>query len=356
MAPNPRDAASEPVATGLHLSDDAVLDVLERHYGLSVTALSPLNSEQATVRRVDTDLGRFCFKAVAATADGVEALRWQGGAIAVLADAGLPAPRLLDARDGRSTVVVAVDGAAVAIQVGDWLEGMPLARSTPDEDLLVGLGGIAASMSTALADYPPPPVAIDHVWELRNTGRTLSALLPDLDDPAIVRSVTAAVRVFDEVVAPRLAGLPSGIVHHDLNDFNVLIDPHRPASPERWPVTAILDFGDMVAAPRVAELSTLAAYAARLSDDPVEAVVAVARGWSAILPLSIEEAAVVRAGAIARLAVNLAVWRVRLSTDRAEYASERIGASASALAVLLDSSERETTRRILEVQGRRSGA
>ena len=64
-------------------------------------------------------------------------------------------------------------------------------------------------------------------------------------------------------VKPRLAGLRHQVIHNDYHLFNVLV-----AQDDASRVTGIIDFGDMIRAPLVAEVATAAAYQLRGTDDP----------------------------------------------------------------------------------------
>jgi hydroxylysine kinase len=59
---------------------------------------------------------------------------------------------------------------------------------------------------------------------------------------------------FKYVCLPRLPPLESCLIHNDANDHNVVLD----ASASR--VLGIIDFGDMVYAPRIVELAVTITY------------------------------------------------------------------------------------------------
>ncbi|GAA1936976.1 hypothetical protein GCM10009689_16780 [Brevibacterium antiquum] len=88
-------------------------------------------------------------------------------------------------------------------------------------------------------------------------------------------------------------------------------------------MTGVLDFGDMVWGPRIAELAVPAAYASRGAAQPVEAFIQVAEGWGSSIDLQAEEIDLLLEAAIGRLAVNLAVWTARGQSERGGYALSR---------------------------------
>lgn len=329
-----------PPGSGLVLDDATVATVIAALYGRRIATMQRLNSEHATVCHFTTTAGEdLVLKAMSPRHTDPLLARWQAAAIDRLGREGLPVPHLVATQHGHTVADWEHDGETIHVQVSTWIVGRPLAHIVPALATMRSVGATAARMSVALAGYDTPPPGPGHVWELGRTARTLDSVLDQIADPMTRDLLARASAEFTEHVAPRMSNLPRGIVHHDLNDYNVLVEPDG-----REPlVSAVLDFGDMVEGVRVAELTTAAAYVSRLSPDPGRALAEVARGWLEVAPLTADELAVLRAAALARLAVNLGVWTARLGSDRGEYAGERRGSSATALAALLETEQDEFT-------------
>ena len=66
--------------------------------------------------------------------------------------------------------------------------------------------------------------------------------------------------VFDERVKPALVALPRQVIHNDANTENILLDAQDK-------VSGFIDFGDLVKAPRIVEVSTAAAYLRSADED-----------------------------------------------------------------------------------------
>lgn len=313
------------------MDDLAVRDILDHHWGISPLRLTRLESELATVRRIDLADRPVVFKAYARHDIDYEILTWQSDAIGRLVAAGLPVPRLLPAVDGRETVRSRYRDRDIVVQLGEWRSGTPLADVSPTSATLRDIGATSARIVQALSAHPLPPVPVHHIWELARTAETLAEVRPQISDPAVLDLVDIAANRFADQVMPRLPFLTSGVVHHDLNDFNVLVEP----GPDGPRVSGILDFGDLVTGPRIAELIVASAYAGRLLPEPGPAMLCVARGWLNHLPIDEAEAAVLLPGAIARLAVNLGVYTSRQQSDRASYAADRVELSFDTLERLL---------------------
>jgi hydroxylysine kinase len=315
----------------LDMPIDEVEVVLRRAYGMDPTHIDVLSGELATVCKVD-DAGRtLAFKATPAD-DGDDAtLRWQTTAMQRLSLAGLPVPAVETDVDGHLLHEHVSCGRRALIQVTEWLEDPPLSDVAIDESLLRAVGEVAARVSRGLEGLEAPGPA-GHRWELVRSGDSIRAALDDACHPDFAAQAQAGLRVFEEQLAPVLPRLPWTVVHHDLHDANLLIG--TAADGDRC-ITGILDFGDMVLAPRVAELSVAAAYAARNTRHAKAALIEVAEGWANVIPLTPEEASALLPATISRLAVNLAVWASRMSGPRAHYAERRVSGSSQALETLL---------------------
>ena len=84
-----------------------------------------------------------------------------------------------------------------------------------------------------------------------------------------------------ERVLPRLRALPRQLIHNDGHTDNLLVDAGRAA--------AIVDFGDVVAAPRVCGLAVACAYAALETERPLRVVCEVTAGYHDVAPLEAVE-------------------------------------------------------------------
>jgi Ser/Thr protein kinase RdoA (MazF antagonist) len=85
-------------------------------------------------------------------------------------------------------------------------------------------------------------------------------------------------------VAPRLATLRATVIHNDANDWNVLVD-----SADQDRISGLIDFGDALHAPLIAEIAIASAYAGLDQADPIGAAASIARGFHAEYPLLEEE-------------------------------------------------------------------
>ncbi|UCC24658.1 MAG: aminotransferase class III-fold pyridoxal phosphate-dependent enzyme [Gemmatimonadales bacterium] len=213
----------------------------------------------------------------------------------------LPVPR----------VVPTLGGAAFGTYEGrlvwriSWLPGTRLEEIRPrDAGLLNSLGEGLARIQAALRDFDHPAAHRSHDWDLARAGPVLArhGVIP----AGLRREwVAAAAGAYRQEVLPALQHLPAGLIHGDGNDFNVLVDREDSNALVPGRISGIVDFGDMVRAPRVCDVAIAAAYALMGSEDPVGVVAHVAEGFHRVLPLHPEEIAVLLPLARARLAVSV---------------------------------------------------
>ena len=90
-------------------------------------------------------------------------------------------------------------------------------------------------------------------------------------------------------VEPQLPDLPTGVIHSDGNDYNVLVE-----SDGSWcnHVTGVIDFGDMVYSHTINEVAIVCAYAMLDKADPLATAGAIVEGYHQKYPLTEPELAV----------------------------------------------------------------
>ncbi|MDH5198578.1 MAG: aminotransferase class III-fold pyridoxal phosphate-dependent enzyme, partial [Gemmatimonadota bacterium] len=82
---------------------------------------------------------------------------------------------------------------------------------------------------------------------------------------------------------PALLGQPRSPIHNDVNDYNILVATGTDGSPR---ISGLLDLGDLVSGPVVAEVAIAAAYVALDHPYPERAIAALVAGYHAVTPLS----------------------------------------------------------------------
>jgi len=267
-------------------------------YGLDASA-SHLPSERDQNFLLTTATGdRYVLK-VANAAENRAMLEAQNAAMEHVAGRAELCPRVVPTLVGET--IVTASGRAL-VRVVTYLAGTPLAEAgarTPA--LLESLGRAVGRLDAALADFDHPGIHRDFHWDLANAARVIGEYLPlvrDDGDCQLVQRVSASAL---QGVEPHRTAFRRSAVHHDANDWNVLV------STGNREVVGIIDFGDMVFSWTVADPAVAIAYGVLDAENPLAAAAAIVRGYHAEHPLRDEELAAVFPLACLRLCMSACI-------------------------------------------------
>ena len=262
----------------------------------------------ASERDQNVQVGDHVVKVSNAT-ESRAALDLQHAALAHLAvsEPTLPVPRL--AAPGL------VEHNGHLLRALTFLPGVPYATVVQSPALRHQLGRFMGRMSRGLQGFGHPAAhKTDFLWNLDNAAAIApwTSDIANVDDRAVVER---AFRRHRQRVEPSLPLLRGAVVHHDANDYNVLVD----SSPTGPIISGLIDFGDMLFARQVNELAVTLAYALLDVADLVAAGRDVISGYVAEFALTDDELRVVYDLAAARLAMSIAIssHRQRVFPDNA---------------------------------------
>ena len=297
-------ATSKPALT----PDDAEALLAER-FGITGT-LRVLDGYRDLNFRVDADDGRrFVFKIY----NPLEARAYidlQDVALRRLADAGI---------EGCPQPVATDEAGESIIRLLTWVEGKSLADVRPhNAELLEDVGRLVGRVDRTVADLDLGDANREIEWDPRHAYDTVTERLSDIDDPSRRALITRRIG-WAQGVATRLAGLPTSVVHHDANEWNVLVTTTR-AGQSR--ATGLIDFGDLRHTWTASGAGVTVAYGVLGTRNPLTAARAILRGYHAEHPLAPEEIEAVWELARLRImvSVSMAAQQRKLAPDN-EYLS-----------------------------------
>jgi Ser/Thr protein kinase RdoA (MazF antagonist) len=168
-----------------------------------------------------------------------------------------------------------------------WMDGATWSPVAAGADQAEALGALVARVDRQLAklDLTAAEIAVLerpfrwHMLQALELRRSLDAVA----DPAVRAACARAFVEFETEVLPALAQLPHQVIHNDANENNIIVGPGG---------LGLIDFGDLVLAPRIVGLATAIAYAIAQSDDPVRAALPLIRGYHLQWPLHPDELAI----------------------------------------------------------------
>lgn len=339
------------------IPDVAIADiaaVLRARYTLNLERAQPTGGEYHLNLRAETTTGRYLVKV--STPDGAEPETWRDRILLHVRQRApeIPVPRIVRSADGDVSVLW-TDSAAHRwqVRVYDWLPGKLLAQVTPRPGLLAALGETSARVTEALGDFTDRSMTA-HMWDFRTASATIRNNLKHVFDQA---NRDAVLRVLDAFAAvePLLATLPVTVVHHDLNDHNILVSDAEGGTQR---ITGVLDFNDALHTYRVADVAIAAAYAMLRRPDPIAAAGEVVSGYCSRLPMTEAEIEVIFPLAAVRLCLNATLWtsRTRQDADTAasSYGRRRMADTWPAIWRLTHTDHRTATRQIWSAIGARA--
>ena len=295
---------------------------VEAEFGLVAGSVTRLGGEvDLNLKMECTDGSIFLIKATEIQGDSDTT--WQGRILDHVAqcDSRIPIPKIVRTHSGLTEISVQASATRYQVRVMTWLDGEVIGRAEGvDFELLGELGALAGSMYECLQSADRTGVPKTHHWDVRNLREAVASCVDFVPD-AINVSAVAKILEKCEPVEPLLAKLPTGLVHQDLNDFNVLVAEDDEG---RLKVSGIIDFGDTLDSIRVAEVVVAGAYSMLRQPDPVAALAAVVAGFNSVVPLTERELSVIFPLAAARLCLNACTWTQRTMNDSGAYGVSRM--------------------------------
>jgi len=233
-------------------------------------------------------------------------------------DPGLPVPRVRRNVEGNAIRwVEGPDGARHMVRAVSFLPGTMLDDVTLTPDLLHDVGASAARLDRAFRGFFHPGAANPHPWDLSRAAN-LRPHTSHIADKASRKAAEETLDHFGSEVAPRLEGLRHQVIHADAGGANLVVDP------EANRVTGIIDFGDMMFAPLINELSLLLDFLRPAVDDRLALMEAAVAGYDIGLALEEDEVDLIYDLVLARYAQTMTIiaWRRAETPDQPDYLHE----------------------------------
>ena len=192
-----------------------------------------------------------------------------------------------------------------------WVPGTPLSASHRPPEAADSIGRTAGSIVEALADLHHPAAHRELAWDVRRATAVIGDLASAVRDPQRRRILEDVAGRIDRLP---LDGLPTQVIHNDLNDNNVLLENDH--------VVGVIDVGDAIRSVRIAEVAIAATYAMLDQEDPVSVGAAVVRGFAAVVSVTEDEGSVLLDLVMARLATSVAMSAARGDANPHHIVSE----------------------------------
>jgi len=260
-------------------------------------------------------------------------------------DPALPVPRLFPTQQGDAAGRFSSEGVDYSTCLVSFLPGRLLAALPPSTALLQNLGATLARVDRALQGFFHPSLTRRLAWDVRHLSE-LAQFSGSIQSAALRDAVDRVSSTF-RTCLPRLRGLRSQAIHGDCHAANLLVDADGQS------ICGILDFGDMIHAPRIFEPAVAMSELLTEAVSPFNSVAAVLRGYVQSQTLQADEVELLFDIVTARHAVTLLVhaWRRDNDPPGARVLDEAAVHSARSLEWLLNSDRGALTRAWHEAAG-----
>ena len=191
-----------------------------------------------------------------------------------------------------------------------WIDGDLWSQAIEtDEAQKIQLGKLIATVDAQLSgiDSEKLRVVLDQTFGWN--ALQAETLVSDIDLISNTELKSQVKTIIDRAISnslPKLKALPHQVIHNDANDNNVVVHGGS--------VAGLIDFGDLIYAPRVCGLAVGCAYQLD-ARDPVASIYSVVRGYHEVAPLSPAELEVLYDLICLRVATSIVMAHRQLTTD-----------------------------------------
>lgn len=312
-------------------ADDAA-GVASGHYGLAVSARELVSERDQNFLLVSAEGDRSILK-IANVAEDPAVTEFQIEALLHIEARGydsLPVPRIVRTSKGRSHIELPSDQGMHVCRLVSYLPGTLLEDRHPNVSLAASLGQLLALLDSSLESFTHRGQDQALLWDMKRAPE-LRRLLPHVDDDGGRSLIEATLDEFEAVALPAFDEVPWQVIHNDANPANVLTTDEPPLR-----AAGLIDFGDMIFAPRIIELGVAGSYMRNTGGNPLALVAELVGGYHAELPLTRRETDILYTLVKTRLATTALIlgWRASLKGPGDEYLAAASESEASALPFL----------------------
>jgi 4-aminobutyrate aminotransferase-like enzyme/Ser/Thr protein kinase RdoA (MazF antagonist) len=311
---SPARAESVLEAKAPAFSTAEAAEVARQAFDIQASA-QPLDSERDQNFRLRAADGREWVLKIANPAEDPAILDMQTQALLHIAqvDPELAIPRIKTTPDGALFHRIdGSDGRRYIARVLSFLPGQLLDDATPYPALGRNVGAMAARLARALRGFFHPAARHELLWDLTQAPG-LRTRTHHIGEPGHRRVVEEVLDHFDAEVLPKLRKRRAQIIHNDISCLNTLVAGDR--------VTGVIDFGDLIHAPMVADIAVPISELIVASTDPIATAAEITAGYHAVTALEDDELSLIFDLVSTRCAMHVAIanWRVGDHPENADY-------------------------------------
>jgi hydroxylysine kinase len=290
----------------------AAATLAREEYGLEVTATRLSGERDENFKLTDGEGRQYVLKIASAAEDPVITDLPTAALLHVeRVDPELPCPRVLRNRAGLTQVR---HGERTA-RILTYLQGKTLRSAEHSAQQRATCGRLAARLGVALRSFTHPAAKRFLIWDLRHVGRT-AELLGELQDFPSREVVVALLERINARLVSEFPQLRQQVIHNDLNDMNLLVDPRDEAA-----VTGVIDFGDLVHTALIADVAIVAADQIAVGQPPRDSIADIVMAYHDTTPLLPRELAMLNPLIAGRILTDVLIpsWHRRRNPTGTHY-------------------------------------
>ena len=276
-----------------------------------------LCSERDQNFRITTTDGRDFVLKISNPGESSDVLDFQAKALEHVSRIApeLPVPRIEPGQNGELLQRIEFRQKKYLARLVSFLPGIPVSEIEAGGELQSDMARVLAELGRALRSYFHPAARHPLLWDMRRAAfvEPLCRHIVDSDRRELARSVFARHRAD---TLQQLGSLRSQVIHNDFNPDNVLAADDDPGR-----VAGIIDFGDLVHAPLIADLAVLLAYQVVGHDDPLGVAAPMVAAYHRVQPLETAETDILFDLVLLRLAMSVTIcaWRATEHPENVDY-------------------------------------
>jgi 4-aminobutyrate aminotransferase-like enzyme len=193
-----------------------------------------------------------------------------------------------------------------------YLPGELLQDATLHAALLRDVGTTTARLGRSLRGFFHPSARHELLWDITQAPE-LRTRTHHIGEPGHRAVVEKVLDHFDADVLPILRELRAQVIHNDIGCMNTIVADDR--------VTGVIDFGDLVHAPMIADIAVPIAELIVNNKDPIATAAEITGGYHSVTALEDEELRLIFDLVSTRCAMYVAIanWRVSDRPENKKY-------------------------------------
>lgn len=283
----------------LEFEQHFVKDIAKRLYN-KTGVVKPLPGELDHNYLIETETEYYVLKIASTEISDIDFLEFQNNILRHLkgGDYNMLLPEIIASNNGDLIQNLKIEEKQYYVRLLTWLPGQLWSNlEFHTRDLLYDLGKKAGKLTSLLNNFEDPyPRERNFDWDISQTSWTKK--FNTLFVPEKRKYIDHFYKGFESIES-QLIQVRKSIVHNDINDNNIIIQPFSEK------VTGFIDFGDATYTATINDLAICITYAMMQKQQSLEAAIEVVKGYHASFPLKEKELDILYWLIGARLVISL---------------------------------------------------